>query len=148
MWDDHENKGQFGVLIQRLSVHYPLGVFHSFTDRWEEAMAPHKKTPMTAFRVNAALAGLLACFPVSAQQCEDLIKMDGLFTKARSACPFSYYAWRFQQDSQVCMEKVGKSASKDLFIKGQQTFDSKSKDMGKDALCQKLLRDFPMTVKR
>ncbi len=94
------------------------------------------------------LAGLLTALPASAQQCEDLIKMDGLFTKARTDCPFGYYAWRFQQDSQVCMEKVGKGASKDLFMKGQQTFDSKSKEMGKEALCQKLLRDFPMTVKR
>lgn len=74
--------------------------------------------------------------------------MDGLFSKGRTACPFSYYAWRFQQDSQVCMDKIGKRASKELFIKGQQTFESKAKDMGKDALCQKLLRDFPMTVKR
>ena len=94
------------------------------------------------------LSGLLISLPASAQQCEDLIKMDGLFTKARTDCPFAYYAWRFQQDSQVCTEKVGKGASKDLFMKGQQTFDSKSKEMGKEALCQKLLRDFPMTVKR
>ena len=94
------------------------------------------------------LAALLISQPACAQQCEDLIKMDGLFTKARTECPFGYYAWRFQQDSQVCMEKIGKGASKELFIKGQQTFDSKAREMGKEALCQKLLRDFPMTVKR
>ena len=96
-------------------------------------------------------AGFLLALSVSAAHadpCEDLIKMDGLFTKARTECPFSYYAWRFQQDSQVCMEKKGKSASKDLFTKGQSTFTSKAASMGKEALCQKLLADFPMTVKR
>lgn len=111
-------------------------------------MYPNSKTSPAALIALATLAALLNSSPASAQQCEDLIKMDGLFTKARTECPFSYYAWRFQQDSQVCMEKIGKGASKELFIKGQQTFDSKSKEMGKDALCQKLLRDFPMTVKR
>ena len=86
--------------------------------------------------------------PALADSCEDVIKMDGLFTKARTECRFSYYAWRFQQDSQVCMDKKGRGLSKELFMKGQRTFDSKAGEMGKDALCQKLLRDFPMTVKR
>jgi hypothetical protein len=80
--------------------------------------------------------------------CEDLIKMDGLFTKAKMECPFSYYAWRFQQDSKLCMEKIGKVASKELFVKGQQAFDAKSKELGKTTMCQKLLRDFPMTVRK
>ena len=111
-------------------------------------MYRHKKNSLAFLTVLAVLTSLLSSQSASAQQCEDLIKMDGLFTKARTECPFGYYAWRFQQDSQVCMEKIGKSASKELFVKGQQTFDSKSQAMGKEALCQKLLRDFPMTVKR
>ena len=90
----------------------------------------------------------LASVPALADQCEDLIKMDGLFTKAKTECPFGYYAWRFQQDSQVCMDKKGRGASKELFMTGQQTFSSKASAMGKEALCQKLLHDFPMTVKR
>lgn len=91
---------------------------------------------------------LLTALPALAQPCEDLIKMDGLFTKARTECRFSYYAWRFQQDSQVCMDKLGRGPSRELFITGQQTFDSKAGTMGREALCQKLLHDFPMTVKR
>ncbi len=111
-------------------------------------MYPNKKTSRSSLTALVMLITMLSTQSASAQQCEDLIKMDGLFNKARTECPFGYYAWRFQQDSQVCMEKIGKGASKELFIKGQQTFDSKSKAMGKEALCQKLLRDFPMTVKR
>ena len=80
--------------------------------------------------------------------CEELIKMDGLFTKAKMECPFNYYAWRFQQDSKLCMEKIGKVASKELIVKGQQAFDAKSKELGKSTMCQKLLRDFPMTVRQ
>ena len=82
-----------------------------------------------------------------ADRCDDQIKMDGLLTKAKKSCPFSYYAFRFQQDSQVCMDKKGKEASKNLFLMGDSTFDSLSAKMGKAALCQKLLADFPMTVK-
>jgi hypothetical protein len=74
--------------------------------------------------------------------------MDGLLTKAKKSCPFSYYAFRFQQDSQVCMDKKGKEASKKLFLMGDSTFDGLSNKMGKEALCQKLLKDFPMTVKQ
>ena len=82
-----------------------------------------------------------------ADRCDDQIKMDGLLTKAKKSCPFSYYAFRFQQDSQICMDKKGKEASKKLFLMGDSTFDSLSTKMGKAALCQKLLTDFPMTVK-
>ncbi|MFN5446529.1 MAG: hypothetical protein ACK5AJ_07755 [bacterium] len=85
---------------------------------------------------------------VQADSCDDLIKMDGLFTKARTECRFTYYAWRFQQDSQLCMEKKGKPASKELFATGQSAFTSKAASLGKEVLCQKLLSDFPMTVKR
>lgn len=96
-----------------------------------------------------ALAGaLLSPALAFADECEDLIKMDGLLTKAKQACPFGYYAFRFQQQSQVCGEKKGQQKWKDLFGKGASTFDGLSSKMGKEALCNKLLADFPMTVKR
>jgi hypothetical protein len=95
-----------------------------------------------------ALILLLCAGTAHADRCDDLIKMDGLFTKARTECRFTYYAWRFQQDSQLCMEKKGKPASKELFSQGQSAFTSKAASMGKEALCQKLMSDFPMTVKR
>jgi len=92
---------------------------------------------------------LLFALPyVHADHCDELIKMDGLLTKAKKSCPFSYYGFRFQQDSQVCMEKKGKEVSKKLILMCDSTFDGLSSKMGKEALCQKLLKDFPMTVKR
>ena len=92
---------------------------------------------------------LLAILPAArADHCDDLIKMDGLLTKAKKSCPFSYYGFRFQQDSQLCMEKKGKETSKKLFLTGDSSFDGLSRQMGQEALCQKLLKDFPMTVKR
>lgn len=104
-----------------------------------------KKMPSV---VIAALSLLLAAVPAYADQCEDLIKMDGLFTQARRDCPFSYYGFRFQQESQICMEKKGKEPSKKLFTMGQSTFTDKARAMGKDGICQKLLNDFPLIVKR
>lgn len=91
---------------------------------------------------------LLATSMAHADECEDVIRMDGLLTKAKQACPFGYYAFRFQQQSQVCGEKKGKDTWKQLFGKGAATFDGLSSKMGKEALCNKLLADFPMTVKR
>ncbi len=91
---------------------------------------------------------LLISLPAAADECEDTIKLDGLLTKAKQACPFGYYAFRFQQQSQICAEKKGKEAWKQLFGKGASTFDGLSSKMGKEALCNKLLKDFPMTVKR
>ncbi len=95
-----------------------------------------------------ALALLTGATIAQADNCDDLIKMDGLFTKAITECRFTYYAWRFQQDSQLCMEKKGKSVSKELFATGHSAFTCKAASLGKEALCQKLLLDFPMTVKR
>lgn len=99
-------------------------------------------------RCTYALILLLCADKAHADNCDDLIKMDGLFTKARTECRFTYYAWRFQQDSLQCMEKKGKPASKELLSQGQSAFTSKAASLGKEALCQKLLSDFPMTVKR
>jgi hypothetical protein len=95
-----------------------------------------------------ALILLLCTSTVHADPCDDLIKMDGLFTKARTECGFTYYAWRFQQDSQQCMAKKGKTVSKELFSQGQSAFANKAASLDKDAFCQKLMSDFPMTVKR
>ena len=83
-----------------------------------------------------------------ADECEDLIRMDGLLTKAKQACPFGYYAFRFQQQSQLCGDKKGQQAWKQWFGKGAAAFDGMSSKMGKEALCNKLLADFPLTVKR
>ncbi len=96
----------------------------------------------------AVACAMLSPQMASADECEDLIKMDGQLSKAKQACPFGYYAFRFQQQSQVCGEKKGQQKWKDLFGKGASTFDGLSSKMGKDALCNKLLADFPMTVKR
>ena len=91
---------------------------------------------------------MLPAAPAFADECENVIKMDGLLSKAKQACPFSYYAFRFQQQSQVCGEKKGKDSWKQLFGKGASTFDGLASKMGKESLCNKLLADFPMTVKR
>jgi hypothetical protein len=92
-------------------------------------------------------AMLMTAAPCNADECENIVKMDGLFSKARQACPFSYYNFRFQQRSQMCGEKTGESKWKQLFSQGASAFDSKASGMGKAALCEKLTKDFPMTVK-
>ncbi len=92
-------------------------------------------------------ATLTTAAPGYADECENIVKMDGLFSKARQACPFSYYNFRFQQRSQMCGEKTGESKWKQLFSQGASVFDSKASGMGKAALCEKLTKDFPMTVK-
>ena len=93
------------------------------------------------------LALLLVSVNAQANDCENIIKMDGLFSKAHRDCPFSYYAFRFHQQSQMCGEKTGETKWKQLYAQGASTFDSKAASMGKSALCAKLVKDFPMTVK-
>ena len=93
------------------------------------------------------LALLLGSVSAQANDCENIIKMDGLFSKAHRDCPFSYYAFRFHQQSQMCGEKTGETKWKQLYAQGASTFDSKAASMGKSALCAKLVKDFPMTVK-
>lgn len=90
---------------------------------------------------------LLTGINAQADDCENVIKMDGLFSKAHQQCPFSYYAYRFHQQSLMCGEKTGEAKWKQLFSQGASTFDSKAASMGKSALCAKLVKDFPMTVK-
>ena len=98
-------------------------------------------------RALLALGLLLSSVHANADDCENVIKMDGLFSKAHRECPFSYYAYRFHQQSLMCGEKTGETKWKQLFSQGASTFDSKAASMGKSALCAKLVKDFPMTVK-
>ena len=81
------------------------------------------------------------------EDCENLVKMDGLLSKARQECPFSYYNFRFQQASQMCGEKTGETKWKQWFAQGVSAFGGKASGMGKSALCAKLAKDFPTTVK-
>jgi len=94
-----------------------------------------------------SIALLITSLSASADDCENFIKMDGLFSKAQRECPFSYYAYRFHQRSLMCAEKTGEAKWKQLFSQGASTFDGKAASMGKSALCNKLVKDFPMTVK-
>ena len=84
---------------------------------------------------------------LAADRCEELIKMDGLFSRAFQACPLSFYSFRFRQDAKLCAEKLGEAVSKPLAAKGQQAFESRAKELGKDGICRKLVSDFPMTLK-
>ena len=83
----------------------------------------------------------------AADRCEELIKMDGLFNRAFQACPLSFYSFRFRQDAKLCAEKLGEAVSKPLTAKGQQAFESRAKELGKDGICRKLVSDFPLTLK-
>ena len=94
-----------------------------------------------------SIALLITSLSAAADDCENFIKMDGLFSKAQRECPFSYYAYRFHQHSLMCGEKTGETKWKQLFSQGASTFDGKAASMGKSALCNKLVKDFPMTVK-
>jgi hypothetical protein len=90
---------------------------------------------------------MMIAIPARADDCENLVKMDGLLSKARRECPFSYYNFRFQQASQMCSEKTGEAQWKQLFSQGASAFDGKASSMGKSTLCAKLAKDFPTTVK-
>lgn len=94
-----------------------------------------------------AVSVLLTAVQARADHCDDTVRMDGFFTKARRDCPFSYYAFRFQQQSQLCRDKKGASEWQRLFGVGVSTFDAQATRRGRQALCDKLARDFPMTVK-
>lgn len=73
--------------------------------------------------------------------------MDGLLSKAQRECPFRYYAFRFRQLSASCRDSQGEREWQQLFAAGTAAFDRHASERGKRALCDKLVRDFPMTVK-
>ncbi len=109
-------------------------------ERWERRLV--------ASLLASLLAGAtLAAAPARADDCDDTVRMDGFFSKARRDCPFSYYAFRFQQQSQICRDKKGAADWQRLFGVGVSTFDAQAAKRGRQALCDKLARDFPMTVK-
>ena len=122
---------------------------------------PNMDHPLQAFRPKfpskwkglkqTALIGL--CFlglsgQVRAHECDELVKMHGLLGRAFIQCHYTFYSRGFVLQAEACGSKIGDKAYKQLLAEGKEAFDSRSSQMGPPALCAKILKDFPYTVRQ
>jgi hypothetical protein len=93
-----------------------------------------------------ALLGLTQS--ASANECEELVKMHGLLGRAYSQCHFTFYSRGFVIQAEACGSKMGNKPYKQWLSEGTSAFDAKASQMGQPALCAKILKDFPYTVRQ
>jgi hypothetical protein len=85
---------------------------------------------------------------VRAHECDELVKMHGLLGRAFIQCRYTFYSRGFVLQAEACGGKIGDKAYKQLLAEGKEAFDTRSTQMGQPALCTKILKDFPYTVRQ
>lgn len=83
-----------------------------------------------------------------AHECDELVKMHGLLGRAFIQCRYTFYSRGFVLQAEACGSKIGDKAYKQLLSEGKEAFDARSTQMGQPALCTKILKDFPYTVRQ
>lgn len=86
--------------------------------------------------------------PATANQCEEHLKVHGLLSRAYTQCNLTFYSRGFTIQADDCTKKLGAMDSKALLVQGTTAFDERAKQMGQPALCAKILKDFPYTVRQ
>ena len=86
--------------------------------------------------------------PAHAHECEELVKMHGLLGRAFIQCHFTFYSRGFVIQAEACASKIGDKAFKQGLAEGKEAFETRSIQMGQPALCSKILKDFPYTVRQ
>ena len=114
--------------------------------------APHPTKP---FKPASACRGLmLLCAlcsltgPAQANECEELVKMHGLLGRAYVQCHFTFYSRGFVIQAEACGSKMGDKVYKQQLSEGTAAFEAKASQLGQPALCAKILKDFPYTVRQ
>jgi hypothetical protein len=95
-----------------------------------------------------ALAGIFLGLPAKANECEELIKMHGLLGRAYVQCHYTFYSRGFAIQAEACGGSLGDKTYKKLLSDGTAAFEAKASEMGQAALCTKILKDFPYTVRQ
>jgi hypothetical protein len=106
------------------------------------------KKPLLGKSALMALCFLGFSDQVRAHECDELVKMHGLLGRAFIQCRYTFYSRGFVLQAEACGGKIGDKAYKQLLAEGKEAFDTRSIQMGQPALCSKILKDFPYTVRQ
>ena len=105
--------------------------------------------PASACRGLALLCALCSLTsPAQANECEELVKMHGLLGRAYVQCHFTFYSRGFVIQAEACGSKMGDKVYKQQLSEGTAAFEAKANQIGQPALCAKILKDFPYTVRQ
>lgn len=74
--------------------------------------------------------------------------MHGLLGRAYVQCHFTFYSRGFVIQAEACGNKMGEKTYKQGLSEGTSAFDARATQMGLPALCGKILKDFPYTVRQ
>ena len=120
------------------------------TDQARKAFATTIRPGWRHLGITALLGLCLPAFQGSARanECEELVKMHGLLGRAFTQCHFTLYSRGFVIQAEACAGKIGDKAFKQLLAEGKEAFEARASQMGQPALCAKILKDFPYTVRQ
>ena len=113
---------------------------------------PNPAKPFTSATACRGLILLCALFSLISQaqanECDELVKMHGLLGRAYVQCHFTFYSRGFVIQAEACGSKMGDKVYKKQLSEGTAAFEAKASQMGQPALCAKILKDFPYTVRQ
>ena len=80
--------------------------------------------------------------------CEKLIGMHGMLTRAQFQCNFSKYSNELLDEAKRCIEVLGSDAAEKHLRSGMELFDYNEGKRGHDAMCKSVLANFPTYVRK
>lgn len=80
--------------------------------------------------------------------CEQLIELHGMLSRAQFQCNFSKYANSMLDDAKKCAAVIGQEAAKKQLQSGMELFDYNEQRRGHDAMCQSVLTNFPNFIRK
>lgn len=115
----------------------------------ERATRNGRRLATLAVRATATIVSLVlsASGPAHAFDCEALLKLHGLLSRASVACSFTAYNETIVERARVCFAEVGPEQGVSDIRAGAGEFERLNAFRNRDALCLELGRRFPMVVR-
>lgn len=88
--------------------------------------------------------GLIPKNGKSPTYCEQIVSVHGLLTRAQAECGYNKYSNDLINDSRKCMQhELGEDHTKEILVFGMAEFDRNMQEVGKQSICQNILKEFP-----
>lgn len=80
-------------------------------------------------------------------ECVEQVRLHGLLSAARPVCPLTHYSKMFQYKAESCEAVLGRADYRRLLSEGKTALDARIQELGREAVCSKIRKDFPWTVR-
>jgi len=96
----------------------------------------------------AVIISTAAIGGAQALDCDAFIRAHGEASRGQFQCGFNQYNEAVIDQARSCFRQIGEASAKKNLMAGMKRFDASERRIGHAAACQKVLKDYPMFVRK